>query len=66
MTYVDGDNLSKIGEFKNTTFLNTLIRVPLLIRQAYGLKLLSSLSSVWGEQIFVLKMFNGDPHPGFF
>eukprot|EP01038_Epipyxis_sp_PR26KG_P009639 gene9639-12978_t len=60
MTYIDGDNLSKLAEFKD----KGLLLMPLFIKQRFGRNLLKTLAKAWGEQIFVLKTFNADPHPG--
>jgi predicted unusual protein kinase regulating ubiquinone biosynthesis (AarF/ABC1/UbiB family) len=57
MTYVEGTNLGRIAEFKDTK------TIPALVKQNFGKRLFKTLSKVWAEQIFVLQMVNCDPHP---
>eukprot|EP00607_Mallomonas_marina_P002039 CAMPEP_0182430998 /NCGR_PEP_ID=MMETSP1167-20130531/45511_1 /TAXON_ID=2988 /ORGANISM="Mallomonas Sp, Strain CCMP3275" /LENGTH=451 /DNA_ID=CAMNT_0024616813 /DNA_START=224 /DNA_END=1579 /DNA_ORIENTATION=- len=59
MTYLDGDNLSRMAEFRNKKR-----NVPLWIRHKIGKSLLDVLAKAWGVMIFELKFFNADPHPG--
>lgn len=60
MTFVEGDNLSKLASFKE----KSSIAVPTLVKRRAGRKLMNILSRAWGEMIFELKQFNADPHPG--
>lgn len=59
MTFIEGDNLCKLAEFKDRN--NT---VPAFVKQKLGRGLLNVLAKAWGEMIFELQFFNADPHPG--
>jgi predicted unusual protein kinase regulating ubiquinone biosynthesis (AarF/ABC1/UbiB family) len=61
MTFIEGDNICKLAEFRNRK-CHTLM-TPWL-QKKFGTKLLSTLAKAWGEQIFELRVFNADPHPG--
>lgn len=55
MSFVEGLNLCRIAEFKNSK----LVKLPRKIKQKFGKKLLNVLSKAWGEQIFELQLVNG-------
>lgn len=61
MTFVEGNNLGKLAEFRANK-LDVLI--PTFVKQRIGRKILDVLSKAWGEMIFNLQFFNSDPHPG--
>jgi aarF domain-containing kinase len=61
MTFVKGENICKLAEFRNK---NSASAMPKWLQKQYGRSLLTVLAKAWGEQIFVLRMFNADPHPG--
>ena len=60
MTFVDGLNLGRIAEFKDSKAK----KIPMIMKQKFGKRLFKILSKAWAEQIFVLQLFNADPHPG--
>jgi len=62
MTFVEGNNLSKLAEFKDKAFHGN--KMPRWIKEKFANNLLRTLAKAWGEQIFTLNMFNADPHPG--
>lgn len=51
MSFIDGDNLCKLSEFKDK---NGASRMPPVIQKQFGKRLLTILSRAWGEQIFEL------------
>jgi hypothetical protein len=51
MSFVDGDNLCKLAEFKDKTSSS---RMSPLLQKQFGKRLLTILSRAWGEQIFEL------------
>jgi len=59
MTFVEGDNLCRLAEFKKESKA-----MPLFVKQRVGRRILDKLAKVWGEMIFELRFFNADPHPG--
>ena len=61
MTFIDGENICRLAEFKDK---NSPTAMPGWLQKKFGLNLLGILAKSWGEQIFVLRMFNADPHPG--
>ena len=61
MTYIDGDNLSKLAEYKQKEGSPP---VPAFIKRRAGTKLMNVLAKAWGAMIFELRTFNADPHPG--
>lgn len=61
MTFIDGENICRLAEFKDK---NGPTIMPMWLQKQFGKNLLSVLAKAWGEQIFVLRMFNADPHPG--
>jgi predicted unusual protein kinase regulating ubiquinone biosynthesis (AarF/ABC1/UbiB family) len=61
MTFIEGDNLSRLAALNQH---NAISKLPRHIKQKIGSKLLRSIVKAWGEQIFVLRIFHGDPHPG--
>ena len=61
MTFIEGDNICKLAEFKDK---NGPSAMPKWLQKQYGKNLLTVLAKAWGEQIFQLRMFNADPHPG--
>lgn len=61
MSYVPGENLGRLAEFRDK---HNYLSTPKWIKQKFGRKLLEQLAQAWGYQIFVLKKFNADPHPG--
>ena len=56
MSFVEGDNLCKLAEFRDKTGSSTM---PLWLQKKYGSKLLKVLAKAWGEQIFELRTFQG-------
>jgi aarF domain-containing kinase len=61
MSFVEGNNLCKLAEFKDK---NGMGSVPGFIKDRIGRNLLNVLAKAWGEMIFELQYFNADPHPG--
>ena len=61
MTYIDGDNLSKLAEYKQREGYPL---VPQFIKRRAGTKLMNILAKAWGTMIFEIREFNADPHPG--
>jgi aarF domain-containing kinase len=61
MTFIDGENICRLAEFKDK---NGPAAMPKWLQKQYGKSLLTILAKAWGEQIFQLRMFNADPHPG--
>jgi aarF domain-containing kinase len=59
MTFVEGNNLCRLAEFKKESKA-----MPLFVKQRIGRRILDTLAKVWGEMIFELRFFNADPHPG--
>lgn len=59
MSFVEGTNLGRIVEFKDTK------KIPSLVKQKFGRRLFQTLSKVWAEQIFELQLVNSDPHRKF-
>ena len=59
MTYLDGDNLCRLAEFKDKDR-----NIPIWIKHRIGKGLLDVLAKAWGVMLFDLKFFNADPHPG--
>jgi len=59
MSFVEGDNLCRLAEFKKESKA-----MPLWVKQRLGRKILDTLAKVWGEMIFEMRFFNADPHPG--
>jgi len=57
MTFVKGDNLSKLASFRE----KSSIKVPKWVKQKAGNKLMNILSRAWGEMIFEFRQFNADP-----
>lgn len=62
MSYVEGDNLSKLAEMKE----KVSIQMPVYLKRKYGEMLMKLLCRVWGEMIFDLRLVHSDPHPGNF
>ena len=62
MTFLEGQNLGRIKEFRDKAFEGNMM--PKLLKQRYAVRILDILAKAWGEQIFNLNMFNADPHPG--
>jgi predicted unusual protein kinase regulating ubiquinone biosynthesis (AarF/ABC1/UbiB family) len=62
MTFIEGQNLGKIAEFKDKAFYGN--SMPKFVKDRFATTILDILARAWGEQIFVLNMFNADPHPG--
>lgn len=62
MTFVDGTNLCRLGEFKDVHAKER--KFTKWAKQKMGKKLLDTLAKAWGCQIFELRTFNADPHPG--
>ena len=60
MTFVEGDNLSKLAEYKSISSLGS----NNFTKKVIGKRLLDVLAKAWGTMIFELREFNGDPHPG--
>ena len=60
MTFLEGDNLSKLAEYKSISTLGSNNFTKKLI----GKRLLDVLAKAWGTMIFELRAFNADPHPG--
>jgi predicted unusual protein kinase regulating ubiquinone biosynthesis (AarF/ABC1/UbiB family) len=61
MSFIEGDNVCKLAEFKNR---DCPTMMPPWLQKKFGTKLLTTLAKAWGEQIFELRSFNADPHPG--
>ena len=61
MTFIDGENICRLAEFKDK---NGPTAMPAFLQKKFGKNLLEILAKAWGEQIFELRMFNADPHPG--
>eukprot|EP01041_Mallomonas_annulata_P006824 gene6824-13824_t len=59
MTFLEGDNLCRLAEFRNNDK-----KIPIWVRNRIGKNLLDVLAKAWGVMIFDLKFFNADPHPG--
>jgi predicted unusual protein kinase regulating ubiquinone biosynthesis (AarF/ABC1/UbiB family) len=59
MTFVEGENLSRLAEFRDKSWGKNLI--PKFVKQRVGRRLLDKLAKAWGHQIFVLRAFNADP-----
>jgi aarF domain-containing kinase len=59
MSYVEGDNLCRLAEFKDQGR-----NVPTWVKERIGRQILDTLAKVWGEMIFEMRFFNADPHPG--
>ena len=59
MSYVEGNNLCRLAEFKQED-----TSVPVWVKKRLGTKVLDTAAKVWGEMIFNLQFFNADPHPG--
>lgn len=59
MTFVEGDNLSKLAEYKSSPSL-----ISGILKRRMGKKLLDVLAKAWGIMIFDLRNFNSDLHPG--
>jgi aarF domain-containing kinase len=65
MTFCEGTNLGRLAEFKADPSLASKIPIlPRAIKRRFGTKLLTTLASAWGEQLFVIKAFHADCHPG--
>ena len=56
MSFVEGENLCKLAEFRDKTGSSAM---PLWLQKRYGSKLLKVLAKAWGEQIFELRTFQG-------
>lgn len=63
MSYIEGENLSRLAEFKDK---KGIIPLPQMVKKKFGRVLLDRLGNAWGYQIFVLKRFNADPRKKFF
>lgn len=61
MTFIEGTNLSKLDELKKNNNNNI---IPSILKQRIGMKLFDVLSQAWALQLFELKRFHADPHPG--
>lgn len=61
MTYVEGKNLGKLAAYKSSPADSIATK---WVKRQSGKKLFDVLSKAWGEQLFELRMFNADPHPG--
>ena len=62
MTFIEGQNLGRVAEFRDKTFFGN--SMDKLIKARYATSILDILARAWGVQIFELNMFNADPHPG--
>lgn len=62
MTFAEGESLSQLAHSSSSS--SSLLHMPRKAKQYFGRKLLTALAKVWGEQIFQLRVFHGDPHPG--
>ena len=62
MTFVEGDNLTKLAEFKTKVGIPSM--AANVLKKSVGLKLLNVLTKAWGEMIFEIRMLNADPHSG--
>eukprot|EP01031_Cornospumella_fuschlensis_P034357 gene34357-41588_t len=58
MSFIEGDNLTKLAQ------KHVLQAMPTALRRGVGRRILNTMSEAWGEQIFRLRLFHGDPHPG--
>lgn len=58
MSFVEGETLSRLAVKGSHTSL------PAAVRKQFGRRLLNNMAKAWGEQIFTLRVFHGDPHPG--
>ena len=63
MTFIEGDNLSKMAEYKSAR-TSDLLGLSAFSRRKAGTKLLDVLAKAWGTMIFKGRAFNADPHPG--
>lgn len=73
MTFIDGDNLSKLArkskrlsssiptEGSSNSFAK--VSSKFFLKQ-FGRTLLTTLGDIWGYQIFTFNHFHADPHPG--
>jgi predicted unusual protein kinase regulating ubiquinone biosynthesis (AarF/ABC1/UbiB family) len=57
MTFVEGQNLCRLAEFRKQGNAKDNF-ITKKIKQKYGKKLLDILAKAWGEQIFTLRFFN--------
>ncbi|RYG65595.1 AarF/ABC1/UbiB kinase family protein [archaeon] len=58
MSFIEGDNLTKVAH------KDVLHAMPTLVKRTIGKRILNVMSEAWGDQIFCLRLFHGDPHPG--
>ena len=58
MSFVEGENLSKLQEMKAGQ------NIPLSMRQSRGSKLFKKLALVYGTMFFKLSKMHADPNPG--
>ena len=56
MTFIEGQNLCKLAEFKDREK-----SMPTFMKEKIGRNLLSVLAKAWGAMIFEFKFFNADP-----
>jgi predicted unusual protein kinase regulating ubiquinone biosynthesis (AarF/ABC1/UbiB family) len=59
MTFVEGENLSRLAEYKDNSWGFNMISKR--YKQKVGRRLLDKLAKAWGYQMFVLRAFNADP-----
>ena len=61
MTFVEGENLCRLAEFKEVASTHSM---PEWVKHRAGRRILNTLARTWAEMIFELRFFNADPHPG--
>jgi predicted unusual protein kinase regulating ubiquinone biosynthesis (AarF/ABC1/UbiB family) len=76
MTYIDGENLSKLARShraapaitnqsdKSMSLVSAPRNSPSMVSAFFQRKFLSKISELYGHQIFSMKLFHADPHPG--
>ena len=64
MSFLEGDNLRKLAEYKGSEVSAAGGLLSQVMRQRAGKKLLDVLAKSWGNMIFKIRAFNADPHPG--
>ena len=62
MSFVEGKNLCRLAEFKEAK--QSIGGLTSFAKKKLGKQMLDVLAKAWAEQIFVLRLFNADPHPG--
>lgn len=70
MSYVEGDTLSKIvskrsgSNGKDSLDMKNKRMLPKWVEKKFSTQFMKTLAKAWGAQIFELRAFNADPHPG--